>query len=198
MTAYIIDSNPLLCEAITMVIQRIKPAIKIAAVHRLNALASAVAKGDEPELICMELDLPDTIGTSGVQLVRANYANVPLAIFSRGDIQDHQAASTNAGATVYIDKTESVNQVLQKLRGLLVIKSSDDVSAIDVPTKLTKRQKQLILLLDQGLSNRDIAEKLDICEHTVKVHLWRLFRRCGVHSRTQALHFARSNGWLRI
>lgn len=196
MTAYIIDSSPLLCEAITMVIQRIKPGIKIAAMHRLSALASAVAKGDEPELICMELDLPDTIGTSGVQLVRANYANVPLAIFSR-DIQDYQAVSTNAGVTVYIDKTASVNQVLQKLRGLL-IKSSVDVSSIDVPTKLTKRQKQLILLLDQGLSNREIAEKLDICEHTVKVHLWRLFRRCDVHSRTQALHFARTNGWLRI
>ena len=67
-----------------------------------------------------------------------------------------------------------------------------------VPTKLSKRQKQLILMLDQGLSNRDIAEKLNISEHTVKVHFWRLFRRLGVNSRTQALHFARTNGWLGI
>jgi DNA-binding NarL/FixJ family response regulator len=66
------------------------------------------------------------------------------------------------------------------------------------PTKLSKRQKQLILMLDQGLSNREIAEKLDISEHTVKVHFWRLFRRLGVNSRTQALHFARTNGWLGI
>ena len=63
-------------------------------------------------------------------------------------------------------------------------------------TKLSKRQKQLIVMLDEGLSNRDIAERLGISEHTVKVHLWRLFRRLGVKSRTQTLHFARMNGLL--
>jgi DNA-binding NarL/FixJ family response regulator len=44
------------------------------------------------------------------------------------------------------------------------------------------------------MSNRDIATDLEISEHTVKVHLWRLFRRLGVKSRTQALHYARTNG----
>ena len=63
-------------------------------------------------------------------------------------------------------------------------------------TKLSKRQKQLILMLDRGLSNRDIATELNISEHTVKVHLWRLFRRLGVKSRTQTLHFARTHGLL--
>ncbi len=63
-------------------------------------------------------------------------------------------------------------------------------------TKLSKRQKQLIVMLDEGLSNRDIAERLGISEHTVKVHLWRLFRRLGVKSRTQTLHFARTHGLL--
>ena len=62
--------------------------------------------------------------------------------------------------------------------------------------KLSKRQKQLILMLDRGLSNRDIAAELSISEHTVKVHLWRLFRRLGVKSRTQTLHFARQHGLL--
>ena len=47
-----------------------------------------------------------------------------------------------------------------------------------------------------GMSNRDIATDLEISEHTVKVHLWRLFRRLGVKSRTQALHYARTNGLL--
>jgi DNA-binding NarL/FixJ family response regulator len=51
-------------------------------------------------------------------------------------------------------------------------------------------------MLDRGLSNRDIASELNISEHTVKVHLWRLFRRLGVKSRTQTLHFARTHGLL--
>ena len=61
-------------------------------------------------------------------------------------------------------------------------------------SKLSKRQVQLLAALEEGLSNRDIAERLGISEHTVKVHLWRLFRRLGVKSRTQAIHTARLNG----
>ena len=62
--------------------------------------------------------------------------------------------------------------------------------------KLSKRQKQLIVMLDRGLSNREIADELGISEHTVKVHLWRLFRRLGVKSRTQTIHYARTHGML--
>jgi DNA-binding NarL/FixJ family response regulator len=46
--------------------------------------------------------------------------------------------------------------------------------------------------LDRGLSNRDIATELEISEHTVKVHLWRLFRLLNVKSRSQASHLART------
>jgi len=77
--------------------------------------------------------------------------------------------------------------------------SSDEVedeNAPTIPEKLSKRQKQLLVMLDRGLSNRDIAEKLQISEHTVKVHLWRLFRRLNVKSRSQASHLARTAGLL--
>ena len=56
----------------------------------------------------------------------------------------------------------------------------------------------MLQMLDQGSSNRDIAEQLEISEHTVKVHLWRLFKRIGVKSRTQAVHYARANGLLTL
>jgi DNA-binding NarL/FixJ family response regulator len=69
-----------------------------------------------------------------------------------------------------------------------------DEPALASNSKLSKRQTQLIAMLDKGMSNRDIATDLEISEHTVKVHLWRLFRRLGVKSRTQALHYARTNG----
>jgi DNA-binding CsgD family transcriptional regulator len=59
--------------------------------------------------------------------------------------------------------------------------------------KLSKRQKQLLVLLDQGLSNRGIATELCISEHTVKVHLWRMFRRLNVNSRLEAARWGRDN-----
>jgi DNA-binding NarL/FixJ family response regulator len=83
------------------------------------------------------------------------------------------------------------------LRGLLMAGSEEgDEPALANNSKLSKRQTQLIAMLDKGMSNRDIATDLEISEHTVKVHLWRLFRRLGVKSRTQALHYARTNGLL--
>jgi DNA-binding CsgD family transcriptional regulator len=82
-------------------------------------------------------------------------------------------------------------EIGRKLRALL-IKDSDEITP--PPEKLSKRQKQLVVMLDRGLSNRDIADELQISEHTVKVHLWRLFRRLNVKSRSQASHLARMRG----
>ena len=95
------------------------------------------------------------------------------------------------------EKSAGAAEISAALKTLLTAESGLDPEEADgAPTKLSKRQKQLILMLDQGLSNRDIAEALGISEHTVKVHLWRLFKRIGVNSRTQMLHYARVNGLL--
>ena len=63
-----------------------------------------------------------------------------------------------------------------------------------LPESLTPREIEVLQLLAEGLPNKGIARRLGISEHTVKVHLWRLFRRLGVKSRTQAIHTARTNG----
>lgn len=60
------------------------------------------------------------------------------------------------------------------------------------PIKLTKRMKQMLTMLDQGLTNGQIAEKIGISEHTVKVHMWRMFVRIGVENRGQASAWWRS------
>lgn len=57
------------------------------------------------------------------------------------------------------------------------------------PLKLTKRQKQLMSMLEQGLSNPEIAAQLALSEHTIKVHFGRLFKRINVKSRGQALRW---------
>jgi DNA-binding NarL/FixJ family response regulator len=151
-------------------------------------------------LFCLDLKLPDTLGLSGVHAIKAKYPDVPLVIVTGSEASDYEAACLEAGADLFLEKASNPNVIIEGLRSLLPADEAADTAdaATPVPTKLSKRQKQLILMLDQGLSNRDIAEKLSISEHTVKVHFWRLFRRLGVNSRTQALHFARTNGWLGI
>lgn len=60
--------------------------------------------------------------------------------------------------------------------------------------QLTRRQLQLLNLLETGKSNEEISKNLQITDHTVKVHFWRLFKRLGVKNRLQALHKAKQLG----
>jgi DNA-binding NarL/FixJ family response regulator len=201
MTVYVIDDHPLMRDALTMLLHRVKPGLKIIPIHKLNVVESTVEKNGVPELFCLDLQLPDTLGMSGVQVLKAKFPDIPLAVVTSSSASEYEARCLEAGADAFIEKSNSPAQIIAALRSLLVTEEQaaiEDAATPAGPTKLSKRQKQLILMLDQGLSNRDIAEKLDISEHTVKVHFWRLFRRLGVNSRTQALHFARTNGWLGI
>jgi DNA-binding NarL/FixJ family response regulator len=200
MTVYVIDDHPLMRDAITMLVHRVRPGLKVVSVPKLNVLDSTVERQGVPELFCLDLKLPDTLGLSGLHSIKAKYPNIPLVIVTGSEASDYEAACLEAGADLFLEKASNPNVIIEGLRSLLPADEAVDTAdaAAPVPTKLSKRQKQLILMLDQGLSNRDIAEKLSISEHTVKVHFWRLFRRLGVNSRTQALHFARTNGWLGI
>ena len=201
MTVYVIDDHPLMRDALTMLLHRVKPGLKIIPIHKLNVVESTVEKNGPPELFCLDLQLPDTLGMSGVQVLKAKFPDIPLAVVTSSSASEYEARCLEAGADAFIEKSNSPALIIAALRSLLVSEEQaaiEDAATPTGPTKLSKRQKQLILMLDQGLSNRDIAEKLEISEHTVKVHFWRLFRRLGVNSRTQALHFARTNGWLGI
>ena len=200
MTVYVIDDHPLMRDALTMLIHRVRPGLKVVSVHKMNVLETAVEKNGPAELFCLDLQLPDTLGLSGIHTIKAQYPDVSLAVITSSDATEFESRCLEAGADAFIEKTSNPNQIIQALKSLLVpdTEQATEAASAPVPTKLSKRQKQLILMLDQGLSNRDIADKLSISEHTVKVHFWRLFRRLGVNSRTQALHFARTNGWLGI
>jgi RNA polymerase sigma factor (sigma-70 family) len=200
MSLYVIDDHPLMREAIAMVLRRIMPTSKVVELVRVGSLAAAAKAHGEPELICLDLKLPDVAGTEGVARIKAAYPQVPLAVISATPASEAEEACMEAGADLYIEKSAGASEMTVALRGLLVsedsnMDSADSSECGDAPQKLSKRQKQLLVMIEQGLSNREIAEKLEISEHTVKVHLWRLFKRMNVKSRTQAVHQAKTHGW---
>jgi len=189
--------HPLMREAMVMLLRRLRPGAEVVEVSHLGKFAAAVKAHGEPDLICLDLKLPDTLGVSGILEVRAAFPHTPLAVISSEPAAHSEDPCIEAGADIYIEKSAGATEISAALKTLLSAESELDQEEVDgTQTKLSKRQKQLILMLDQGLSNRDIAEKLGISEHTVKVHLWRLFKRIGVNSRTQMLHYARVNGLL--
>jgi DNA-binding NarL/FixJ family response regulator len=183
MNIIICDPHPIMAEALTMLIRRVVPEANI---RSLSARQAHQAILDEkPDLLVVD-PLTDLCSAAYLKVL----ANLELSTVVFYDDQDTRV--TTPDHFHRINKSTSVRDIEFKLRELLLSPSSREL----VGVKLSKRQKQLFGLLDKGMSNKDIAVSLNINEHTVKVHLWRLYKRIGVNSRTQALTYARTNGWL--
>ncbi|MEY2804805.1 MAG: hypothetical protein RL657_2141 [Pseudomonadota bacterium] len=197
MSLYVIDDHPLVRQAIGMLLRRLRPSSKVVELEKLSELQAAIIKNGDPELFVLDLLLPGVKGASAVSDIKGMYADVPLVVLSAMPAGEAEETCIEAGADLYLEKAAPPNEISAAIQGLLSADPAfDNEAAPGTETKLSKRQKQLILMLDRGMSNRDIAAELDISEHTVKVHLWRLFRRLGVKSRTQTLHYARTHGLL--
>ena len=192
MRIFVIDDHPLMREAVSLLIRRLNSQATVIELDRLAAVAAAVAQHGAPELICLDLKLPDAQGVSGVHDLKQQFPSTPLVVISAAPAEEFEALAIESGADAYIQKSAGATEIANVLRVFL----SDDLESMAPLQKLSKRQKQLLVMLDKGLSNRDIAEELQISEHTVKVHLWRLFRRLNVNSRSQASHLARTQGLL--
>ena len=198
MSLYVIDDHPMVRQMIGMLLRRLRPASKVVELEKFSELQAALIKNGEPELFVLDLLLPGVKGATAISDVKKMYPEIPLVVLSAMPSGEARDACLEAGADLYIEKLTDTAEISAAIQDILK-SDSDEVDADAVVVgdiKLSKRQKQLILMLDRGLSNRDIAAELNISEHTVKVHLWRLFRRLGVKSRTQTLHFARTHGLL--
>jgi DNA-binding NarL/FixJ family response regulator len=194
MRVFVVDDHPLMREAIVMLLRRIAPEAEVLEFDRLGPVVSRAKDADQPDLLCLDLKLPDTHGVSGVREMRTAFPHIPIVVLSASPAADFEDLSIDAGADVYLEKSSGATHLTQALRALV---SPDSESLHGKPAsteKLSRRQRELLKLLDRGLSNKELAEIMEISEHTVKVHLWRLFRRLTVKNRSQAVHWARSRG----
>ena len=196
MSIFVIDHHPLMREAIAMLVRRLSPNTPVVELGRIAVVAQAVEKHGMPQFICLDLKLPDTHGVSGIRELKRSYPDVPILVLTASPASDYEDLAMEAGADAFLEKSVGAAEIAHVLKTFLMEESDADAEAPIYAGKLSKRQKQLLVLLDKGLSNRDIADNLQISEHTVKVHLWRLFRRLNVKSRSQASHLARTQGLL--
>lgn len=195
MSIFVIDEHPLMREALAALIRRLNHAADVVEIDSLAAAVSVVqASTTAPELICLDLTLDGPSGLLTVAELKRHFADVPIVVIAAVPEQKFKDQALKAGAAAFIHKSASASDISEVLREFLA--ANEDGEGAAPPDKLSKRQKQLLKLLDKGMSNRDIAENLEISEHTVKVHLWRLFKRINVKSRSQATHLARTHGLL--
>ena len=197
MAIFVIDDQPLMRDAIARLIYRIQPNANVIELDRLAAADLAARDHGAPSLISLDLKLPDNAGVAAVIQLKKQFPETHVLVLSAAPAEEFEEACIDAGAEVYIQKSAGATEISSVFQ--LFLQLDLDPATSDAPTtapveKLSKRQKQLLVMLDKGMSNRDVALALDISEHTVKVHLWRLFKRLNVKSRSQASHLARTHG----
>ncbi len=179
--------------AFASLLRHIAPAKKVTELNNALEIKPFILKDETPELFVFDTLVPCAKNLVLINRIKDDFPGAALVISSTTTPFQTNVDITPVGEYIFIDQSMNVSEVSKILSSLLK-KTILKVNAITTGSiKLPKRQKQLIPLLDLGMSNRDISIELGISEHTVKVHLWRLFRRLNVKSRTQALHFARLN-----
>ena len=158
MSLYVIDDHPLMREAVVMLLRRYHAGANVVELNRIGGVEEAIHKHGEPELFCLDLKLPDTIGVSGIIELKKRYPKTPLAVLSASPADEFEEQCLEAGADVYIEKSSGANEIGSALNALLIPESTfEDSTPTD--SKLSKRQKQLIVMLDRGLSNSEIDEE---------------------------------------
>lgn len=194
MSIFVIDEHPLMREAVGSLVRRLNHTVTVIELGNIGAVIPAAEAHGLPQLICIEPIESERASVSGLRELRHRFPDVPIVVLTANNGAEFRELSTQAGASAVVHKSANASEISNVLRGFLDEEAGAEGSG--TPEKLSKRQKQLLTLLDKGMSNRDIAESLQISEHTVKVHLWRLFRRLNVKSRSQASHLARTQGLL--
>ncbi len=196
----IADDHPLfrgaLREAVTGLFER----MDIAEAGTFNEVAELLERGSDVDLVLLDLTMPGVRGFSGLMYLRAQYPGVPVIVVSANDDPAAIRRCMQFGASGFMPKTlgvEAMRGAIARILGGGVWTPPDvDLSAgSDAETAalmarmatLTPQQVRVLMMLSEGLLNKQIAYQLGVSEATVKAHVSAILQKLGVESRTQAV-----------
>ena len=154
------------------------------------------------ELLLLDLKLSDSDGFAGLAGIRADFPAVPVAVVSASEDARTVRRALAFGASGFIPKSSDLDQMVKAIEAVLegevwapegLEAEEDETSDLEARiATLTPSQLRILVGLKQGRLNKQIAWDLGVTEATIKAHLTGVFRKLGVHNRTQAVIVARS------
>ena len=190
----VIDPHPLMRQALARLLRHLRPGTPVTEIGTMREWSDTM-KGHSSSLITLELWTPGAIGPATVAELRRQHPHAVIAVISGLQPDSLRRHCLQQGADVFLHKQRKPDYVFQALRQSLLRRFPEQQTQLrERPMRLTTRQLQLVLTVEAGLSNEAIAQALQLSPHTVKVHLWRLFRRFSVNNRLQLVHHAYQNG----
>jgi DNA-binding NarL/FixJ family response regulator len=196
----IADDHPLFRDALRHAVSSVVPSAKIGEAGTFEELTGMLERESDVDLVLLDLSMPGISGFSGLIYLRAQYPAIPVVIVSASDDVGTIRRSLDFGASGFVPKrygVEMLREAIQKvLDGDVFIPSDIDLNAASDPemTKLrdrlvtlTPQQVRVLMMLSEGLLNKQIAYELSVSEATVKAHVSAILQKLGVESRTQAV-----------
>lgn len=196
----IADDHPLFRDALRLAVQDALAGVIIDDAGSLKETLDILSATDDVDLVLLDLKMPGVQGFSGLMLMRAQFPLVPVVVVSGSEETSVISRAISLGALGFIPKSAPVADmqaaISTVLKGDVWLPENVDLSAqgnaeIDDLARrlstLTPQQTRVLMMLREGLLNKQIAYELSVSEATVKAHVSAILQKLNVDSRTQAV-----------
>ncbi|KQT60666.1 MULTISPECIES: response regulator [unclassified Aureimonas] len=206
-TFIIADDHPLFRGALREILSALPGEHQIVEAKDFDEAALALQRHPEADLLLLDLAMPGSDGLSGLALMRAEHAGVPVAVVSGSEDNRLIRHALDLGASGFIPKSSGFDEIREAISRILdgdvylppqvSLEGEGDPEVAEMIGRmrtLTPQQTRVLTMLGKGLLNKQIAYELGISEATIKAHVSAVLGKLGVDSRTQAvIRLARLN-----
>ncbi len=199
-TIVIADDHPLFRGALRQALGSLLPQSRVLEATGLDGLKAALASEKDVDLILLDLTMPGVQGFSGLISLRAEHPEIPVVIVSATEEPTVIRRAIEFGASGFIPKSMNVDSIGAAIEVVLAgdvwtppdvdLSATEDKETADLVRRLgtlTPQQVRVLMMLSEGLLNKQIAYELSVSEATVKAHVSAILDKLGVDSRTQAV-----------
>jgi DNA-binding NarL/FixJ family response regulator len=196
----IADDHPLFRGALREAVAGLFAGADIGEAGSFDDVARLLERGGDVDLILLDLSMPGVRGFSGLMYLRAQYPSVPIVVVSANDDPAVIRRCLDLGTSGFIPKTLGTDEMRIAIKrvldgGVCTPPDVDLDAGADAETaalmarltSLTPQQVRVLMMLSEGLLNKQIAYELSVSEATVKAHVSAILQKLGVDSRTQAV-----------
>ena len=198
----IVDDHPIVTDGLVANLQAV-PEIDVVATGATAGEAVSIVAAHAPDVLILDLELGGRNGLDAIPECKRASPGTRIVVFSAYAGEERVATAFERGADSYVLKGTSSDELVAIVRavaqgGTMIPAeiASQLARAVRQPRRdrLTAREREILALLAEGLSNRAAGERLGISERTVKFHVGEILARLGATNRAQAVAIAKARG----